>query len=149
MINKKKCLDTLFCSLIVSFSLFLFWFYLNETVSNGKIPFFGFGYIILCPYLLVVVYSGLCGLKMGLIVFMESFFLFFIYCFVLTIYNHGKISVIGFIKTQLLFSFSLISLISLIIAGLISTFWRRPKVAVFSSITVFYGLIILSTFFGK
>lgn len=146
---RKKFFDIILCSFVVSLLWLLCGIYLKYVISKNCEPIFGFGFLIMFTYVILVIFFALRGCVSGIITFFYSFFSFFLLCFFVALYNHTKISIIDFLKTQLLIPFSLITLISGIVAGLITSIFKKKKVAIFVGVGLFYILSIIATFMDK
>lgn len=146
---RKKFFDIILCSFVVSLLWLLCGSYLKYVISKNCEPIFGFGFLIMFTYVILVIFFALRGCISGIITFFYSFFSFFLLCFFVALYNHTKISIIDFLKTQLLIPFSLITLISGIVAGLITSIFKKKKVAIFVGVGLFYILSIIATFMDK
>lgn len=146
---RKKFFDIILCSFVVSLLWLLCGIYLKYVISKNCEPIFGFGFLIMFTYVILVIFFALRGCISGIITFFYSFFSFFLLCFFVALYNHTKISIIDFLKTQLLIPFSLITLISGIVAGLITSIFKKKKVAIFVGVGLFYILSIIATFMDK
>ncbi len=146
---RKKFFDIILCSFVVSLLWLLCGIYLKYVISKNCEPIFGFGFLIMFTYVILVIFFALRGCISGIITFFYSFFSFFLLCFFVSLYNHTKISIIDFLKTQLLIPFSLITLISGIVAGLITSIFKKKKVAIFVGVGLFYILSIIATFMDK
>lgn len=143
---RKKFFDIILCSFVVSLLWLLCGIYLKYVISKNCEPIFGFGFLIMFTYVILVIFFALRGCISGIITFFYSCFSFFLLCFFVALYNHTKISIIDFLKTQLLIPFSLITLISGIVAGLITSIFKKKKVAIFVGVGLFYILSIIATF---
>lgn len=146
---RKKFFDIILCSFVVSLLWLLCGIYLKYVISKNCEPIFGFGFLIMFTYVILVIFFALRGCISGIITFFYSFFSFFLLCFFVALYNHTKISIIDFLKTQLLIPFSLITLISGIVAGLITSIFKKKKVAIFVGVGLFYILSIIAAFMDK
>ncbi|GEM_PF-4226920 len=143
MVQKKDYLYGCLYALIVSILLVLCWYYLKISLQKNEETFFGFGYLILCPYLGLAIYFALKGVLPGLFCFFVSYIFFFLICLFLSIYRHAPISIIDFFSVQLEMPFNLIALVSGLIAGSITTFAKRKKIAICSGVIIFLCWIVI------
>ena len=141
----KRYIDACLCGLFVCLLWILCFLYLEGKMLKNEEPIFGFGFLIYFTYTVIIVFFALKGLGLGLVVYIEAILFFSIFRFSFAVYNQVADSLIEFIKTQLLIPFSLVTLISGVVAGIITTIFKNRKIAVFIGLGVFYGLIILST----
>ena len=112
-------------------------------ISYHKQPFFGFGWLILSSYLILVLCFALKGFSFGLLTFLVANILGLVFHFILLAPDNSLSQTISLCKDGVLNYFTYCTLISGLTAGFITSFWKRTKTAIILGIILFLILVII------